>query len=295
MKVLLATDGSDYSEGAAKFLTRLNFSAEDEIFILHVISWVPIVSEWGAFYDNFKEIRDEVVPKILDEAADIVKQNGAKISTSFKEDYPDKAIIDTAAETGADLIVMGARGIKGIGSHIIGSVTKLVAIKADKPVLIINPPQKAKTAPIKVLFATDGSSFSDATGKVLASIPFPDDTELTLLNVMPTAFEDIPERFALEINDRIKNIVAGTRGKEIEASAEILDKAYKELNSTFLNIKKIAKVGDPSEVILQEAESADADIIAVGTSGMRGVKGMIGSASRYVLNHAKCSVLIARK
>jgi nucleotide-binding universal stress UspA family protein len=292
MKILLATDGSEYSEAAAKFLTGLNFSPDDEISILHVISWVPIVSEWGAFYDNFKEIRDEVVPKILDSTANVLKPVNAKISASSEEGYPDKVIVDTSAESGADLIVMGARGIRGIGSHIIGSVTKLVAINSHKPVLIINPPPKETSGNIKILFATDGSAHSDSMGQVLSSVPFPDDTEVTILNVIATAFKDIPERFSMEINDRIKNIVAGTREKELKESAEIIDKAYKNLSGKFSKIEKLTRFGDPSVEILNAGETINADIIAVGTSGMRGIRGMLGSVSRYILNHSRCSVLI---
>ncbi|NOZ68981.1 MAG: universal stress protein, partial [Deferribacteres bacterium] len=41
MKILLATDGSEYSDEAARFLTRLDLSADDEIVVLHALSWTP--------------------------------------------------------------------------------------------------------------------------------------------------------------------------------------------------------------------------------------------------------------
>jgi len=294
MKILLASDGSKYSEEAAKFLTNFKLSPDDEINILYAVSWVPVLSEWEALYADFKEIQDEVVPRIFESTTAVLKPVKAKISTSFKEDYPDKAIVDTSAESDADLIVMGARGVRGIGSLIMGSVTKLVAIKSHKPVLIVKAPEIKKSGSFKVLFATDGSAYSDAVGKVLSSMPFPDNTELTILNVIPSVFRDIPERFAVEINDRIKNIVADSREKEIKASEKIIDKACKDLSGKFSKIETNIKFGDASMVILDEAEAADADIIAVGTSGMRGLKGILGSVARYVLNHSRCSVLIAR-
>lgn len=294
MKILLATDGSKYSEEAAEFLTRFNFTPDDQINILHAISWTPVLTEWESLYDNFKEIQDKIVPRILDSTASVLKPVKAKVSTSSREDYPDKAIFDASEESGADLIVMGARGLKGIGSFMVGSVTRQVAIKSHKPVLIVKMPEVKKSGSLKVLFATDGSVYSEAVGKILSSIPFPDNTELTVLNVIPTVFKDIPERFALEINDRIKNIVAATREAEIKESEEIIDKAYKNLSGKFSKIEKSFKTGDASMVILNEAEAIGADIIAVGTSGMRGLMGMLGSVSRYVLNHAKSSVLIAK-
>jgi nucleotide-binding universal stress UspA family protein len=294
MKILLATDGSEYSENAAKFLTRLNFTPDDEILILHAATWLPIINEWAAVYADIKELQDEVVPKILDSASDALKTVKAKITTSFAEDYPDKAIVDTSEESGVDLIVMGARGIRGMKSHIIGSVTKLVALNSHKPVLIIKPYQDGKSEGLKILFATDGSTHSDAVAKILSAIPFPDNTELTILNVVPTVFEDIPERFAMEINDRIKNIVAGTREKELKTSEEIMEKAYKGLSGKFSKMEKRTKFGDPSVEIPRIAETTEADIVAIGTRGTRGIKGMFGSVSRYIINHSGCSLLIAK-
>lgn len=294
MKILLATDGSTYSEEAAHFLVRFNFSPEDEINILHVINWVPVLSEWEVLFADFKEIQKEVVPRIFQSTVDALKPVKAKISTTFKEDYPDKAIVDTADESNTDLIVMGARGLRGLGSLIVGSVTKLVAIKSHKPVLIVKLPEVNKSGKMKILFATDGSVYSEAVGKILSSIPFPDDTELTILNVVSTVFKDIPERFAVEINERIKTIVADTREKELKESERIIDKACKDLSGKFSKIERTIKYGDASMVILNEAEALNADIIAVGTSGMRGLKGILGSVARYVLNHSKSSVLIAK-
>jgi len=41
MKILLATDGSEYSETAAKILTCLKLSAEDEITVFHAMYFIP--------------------------------------------------------------------------------------------------------------------------------------------------------------------------------------------------------------------------------------------------------------
>ncbi len=294
MKILLATDGSVYSDEAARFLTKLNLSADDEIVVLHALSWTPILSEWESLYADFKEIRYEIAPKILDATEDILKPVGARITRLLVDGYADKVIIDTAGEKDADLVVMGARGLRGATSLIVGSVTKAVAIKSPKPVLIIKTTEKKKAGNMKILFATDGSVYSDAMGKVLASIPFPAGTELSILNVTGTSFEDIPERFVMEIDDRIKKIVAGTRETEVKQSEKIIGKARGHLSRRFSNIEEMIRFGDPSLEILNAAEKLNADIIAVGSSGMRGIRGLLGSVSRYILNHAPCSVLVGK-
>ena len=295
MKILLTTDGSEYSEEAAKLLLRFTFAPDDEITVFHALSWMPAITAWKTLYDNFQEIKEEIIPRILDSTADILRPLGAKINTSFKEDYPDKAILEASEELDVDLIAMGARGIRGIGSFIIGSVTKMVAIQSRKAVLIVKPQKKESPGRLKVLFATDGSVHSAGAGKMLASLPFPADSELTVLHVLTTAFEDIPERYVMEISDRIKKIVADARERELKTSKEIIESSAAPLEARFSKIEKLSMFGDPATEILNVARSSKADIIAVGTSGMRGIRGMMGSVSRYILNHSECSVLIGKE
>ena len=47
MKILLATDGSDCSLGAAQFLSRFHCSSYDEITVLYVIPSEPLSDEDG--------------------------------------------------------------------------------------------------------------------------------------------------------------------------------------------------------------------------------------------------------
>ena len=100
MKILLATDGSESSEGAAKFLTSLNLSSEDEITIFHALYWVPSIypshvwfsQKWydkeydEVSYDNaIKEIKKEIAPRIIDSAFKILQPVKAKLSTAIIE------------------------------------------------------------------------------------------------------------------------------------------------------------------------------------------------------------------
>lgn len=56
----------------------------------------------------------------------------------------------------------------------------------------------------------------------------------------------------------------------------------------------LSKTGDPSTEILSVEATIGADLIVVGSRGLRGVKGMLGSVSRNILAHAKGSVLIGK-
>jgi nucleotide-binding universal stress UspA family protein len=294
MKLLLPTDGSDYSEGAARFLTHLAFSRDDEITVLHVISWVPFVYDLESHYDSLKQVKQDIAPKILDSAKTILKTLPAKINTEALEGYPEKSIIEAAETSGADLIVMGARGLKGFKQLIVGSVTRSVAISSPKPVLVIKPSQFESSAKMKILLATDGSDHANVAGNFLASMPFHRDSEIIVLNVVWSAVSDLPERFFLEIGEKIKEEVAKARSIEFEASGKILEPAVTYLKEKFSNVNGLTRVGDPSTEILSLAEESKTDIIVVGCRGLKGVKGMMGSVSRNILMHSKCSLLIGK-
>ena len=294
MKLLLPTDGSEYAEGAARFLGQLPFTPEDEVTVLHVISRVPHRDDMETYYAGLKHIKQDIAPKILDSSVNILKSLPVKIGTTLREGEPAKNIIEVAETAGVDLIVMGARGIKGIKQLIIGSVTRSVALSSSNPVLVIKPPQFAASPKLKVLFATDGSDHANAAGKFLASLPFHRDSEITVLNVVWSAVSDIPERLSLEIGEKIKEDVARARSLEYEASKKVLEPAAKYLKERFSNVNGLTRVGDPSGEILSLAEESNADIIVVGCRGLKGVRGMLGGVSRNILSHSKCSLLIGK-
>lgn len=293
MKILLATDGSENSEKAAEFLNRLDLTHEDEIIVLHVISKVPFKDDRQSYYESLKKIKEEIGSKILDSTINKLKVNG-RISTSLIDGYPDKMIVDTADELKADLIVMGARGIKGIKSLLLGSTTRSVSINSTKPILAIKSSPRESKGGIKILYATDGSKYAIETGRLLTAIPFPENTEITIFNVISTSFIDIPERYWMEVDDKIKEEIAKIREAEFAIADRIIEEAKSLLREKFSKITVSIKFGDPSLEILSASEALNADIIAVGSSGIRGFKGMLGSVSRSVLGDAKCSVLIGK-
>jgi nucleotide-binding universal stress UspA family protein len=294
MKILLATDGSENSEGAARFLRCLNLSSEDEITIFHALYWIPFLYDKESYYGTLKEIKKKIAPRIIDSVFEILKPVKAKICTAIIEGSPEECIIDAAMDSNMDMIVMGARGIKGISSLFIGSVTRSVAIKSPKPVLFTKLPVCERPGKIKILFATDGSDHSFATGEFLSKIPFHDNTEITILNVMPSEFLDIPETFAPEMVKQFVGLAEKFRSMRRIESERITHQAGEYLGKKFRRMDVLSEVGDPSTEILKTAEALKTDVIAVGCRGLRGITGMMGSVSRNVLSHSRCSVLIGK-
>ncbi len=294
MKILLPTDGSEYSETAAQFLTRLNLSRNDEITILHVISDDPFQDKEDYYYARIKEIKRSIASNILDSALNILKSVPAQIKTVLMDGYPDKCILEAAVDSKADIIVMGPKRLKGIKSRIVGSVTKSVSISSSKPALIIKPPQKEPADKMKILFATDGSDYAEKAGETLSLIPFHDNTEITIIHVITPAFYDIPDRFMEKIEVSVREDLKKYRSMELQESQKILARTAQYLSNKFSNIERLTTMGDPSEEILNAANEIKADIIVVGSKGMKGFRGVVESLSRYILSVADCSVLIGK-
>ena len=294
MKILFATDGSKYSDSAARFLGRFKLSQADEITALHVIPGVPLPHSGGSYIKALTQLGEELAPMIIDETAGILKDLRAKVSTEVTTGHPTNAIVAVGRRSGSDLIVMGNRGLRAIGPFLLGSVTWAVAINSAQSVLVIKPLQGKQDGPLNVLFATDGSACAEETEKVLSLMPFYPETILTAVYVSHATYMDIPERFFPGVNERMKKIEEDMRLAETEHAVKVLDQAQARLRKKFRNTTGLIKNGDPSEQILLAAREMRADIIALGTRGMRGVSGMLGSVARNVLGHADCSVLVCR-
>jgi len=294
MKILLATDGSECSEAAAHFLKNFALTADDEVIVFHAVSNVPYPTASGAYYENITRMKDEVASKILDAGSEALKGLPAKVSTAMKEESAETAIEAAAKEAGADLIVMGARGVKGMRSLFLGSVSRAVSIGSTMPLLITKPARHVVEGAMKILFADGGADPSKTAARVLAGLPLDADTDITILNVLWSEFADIPERFVMEIDDRMKDDVAKSRTTEYEKSERMMEETKTLLKKKFSRVKTLTRVGDPGVEIIDHADEMKADMIVVGSRGLKGVKAIMGSVSRYVLGHAKCPVLIGK-
>lgn len=82
---------------------------------------------------------------------------------------------------------------------------------------------------------------------------------------------------------------------EIEkAGQRILDSA-KKLFPEGMNIVCTYRTGDPAEAIKDYEKEISANLIVMGSRGLGLVRGvLLGSVSKYVLEHAKCPVLIVK-
>jgi nucleotide-binding universal stress UspA family protein len=76
---------------------------------------------------------------------------------------------------------------------------------------------------------------------------------------------------------------------------DFLQGKVQEAQAQGVNTEFMQLTGNPGRVICEFASAWSADLILVGSRGLKGLKEMfLGSVSNYITHHAPCSVLIVR-
>jgi nucleotide-binding universal stress UspA family protein len=137
-RILLATDGSKDAELAARRAVEL---AEVTGSVVHVglvpnflMSGPGTPGYDGRLYDEIERESRELLRKL---SWRVGVAGGAVAGAHLRMGVVDLEIVGVAEETGADLIVMGCRGHRGIRRVIEGSVSDAVVRRAPCPVLVV--------------------------------------------------------------------------------------------------------------------------------------------------------------
>lgn len=145
MKILLAIDGSPFSDAAVEEVARKPWPADTEVKIISVAEspLMPAVETWAPpvnYYEAIDKAAEDQAREIVKKAADkIWAEQGAKllVTTEVLRGQPKHAIIEVADEWGADLILMGSHGYRGLTRLWLGSVSQAVASHAKCSVEIV--------------------------------------------------------------------------------------------------------------------------------------------------------------
>ena len=140
--IVVGTDGSETARQAVREAVEL---AKQVNATVDIVSAYEPVSNQRLREESRQAPEDlqwmvnarEDVDATLREAAEEVGESGVKVHTFAREGDPADAILDVAEERGADLIVVGNKGMTGAKRFLLGSVPNKVSHHAPCSVLIV--------------------------------------------------------------------------------------------------------------------------------------------------------------
>jgi nucleotide-binding universal stress UspA family protein len=142
--VLIATDLSERSADAARTAKSLGLLDGVSLDVPHVFD-ASAISQMRRASATEHQIKDYITGeegRAREELNEFVRRIGltpAARSLRLCEASTAQAILDTAQETRADLIVMGTQGRSGVGKLLLGSVAEAVLRRAETDVMAVPP------------------------------------------------------------------------------------------------------------------------------------------------------------
>jgi nucleotide-binding universal stress UspA family protein len=287
-QIILAIDGSEHASAAVNLIQNLPIPKDCKILILTVL--IPRNSHYRATLSN-----------LLEQTKIKLELKKRSVETILLTGNPGEQIIKYAFERKPDLIVLGAKGLRGTIRIFLGGVAQQVVEYAPCPVLIVRAPHiEAK----RILFVTDGSAHSKYAIKHLGLCPIPAEANVTILHVMPP--EMTPDMllryqpYGIDslppvLTDEVQQGLIARTIEEKELGEELLKGTLNEFSKLKIKAKTVLLRGDSATEILNYADENQIDLIIAGSRGLSQMSSwFLGSVSSKLTHYAKCSVLIVR-
>lgn len=143
--LLIAYDGSPGSRHAIETAARLLSGRRAVVVSVwsSVLTAAPVAGGIPAYFSDLDPKLEETARKTAEEGAEIARKAGFDAEPrTASETTAWLAIVNLSNELDAAAIVMGARGLSGLKSVLLGSTSHGVLHHTERPVLIIREPNE---------------------------------------------------------------------------------------------------------------------------------------------------------
>ena len=149
MRVLLAVDGSACSDAAVQMVANRFRPGDTHVKVLHAVEWMremPLCFQYAHGPSAAEDVAQsrqgsfQRARHMVERIAAQLDLKGFRTSVLTPDSDPRHAIVDTACEWPADLIVLGSHGRRGFDRLLLGSVAESVVRYAPCSVEIVRLP-----------------------------------------------------------------------------------------------------------------------------------------------------------
>jgi nucleotide-binding universal stress UspA family protein len=278
--ILVPLDGTAQSQRVLPHAEALAMGTDGWLLLMEA-------AEGHAFYDEDARLAHRTAVAAAEQYLTGLERSergrGVAAARLVLEGPPVPAILEAAADSDADLIVMATHARTGLDRLVVGSVAEEVLRRSSVPLLLVPP---GATAPppsegtLRVLVPLDGSHLAEAALEAAAALAPPSRLELLLLHVAapdrlgarrPPTRETVAERMR-----------AAERLRPLRAAGAAVTTA-------------VRSGGDPAGTIAAVARERSCHVIAMATHGRSGLaRLLLGSVAASTLARASVPVLLVR-
>lgn len=294
-KVLCPTDFSPCAGQALEVAVLVARSFGAELHVLHGIV-LHAADPHSATYHlpNLEEIEATLQRTATSAlAADIAPHADGTlriVEAQRRAPFADEAILAYAEEIGADLIVMGTHGRRGLSHLLLGSVANEVVRRAACPVMTVRAQEQTAhlRAIERILVPIDFSGTEDAALGAARDLAVAWTAELDVLHVLEETV--MPAFYAAGI----------TSLRQLDP--EIPSRCQAEMQRRLARLGDVPRAvtthvreGKVAHEIVAFARERNSDLIILATAGRTGVERLLlGSVAEKIVRLAPCAVLVVR-
>lgn len=266
--LLLATDGSPFSEGAMQEAIFFGQACKAKVIVLHV---VRIDTEsLKAANDRLRRKRQEIAP-YFEQVRKMARDSGVECETVMVgSSVPEHAIVEQARMRKADVILMGRHGKAGRLYLMVGSMTSKV-IGLGFPMVLVVPSEALITGAHMLVAVEDTPSSRLAVEEALS------------LGMCCTTLE------------RLTFVSVAKRQNGLDAARKMVEDVCVRGRGQWpqIEFEAVAAVGHPSNIIVRAAEERGVDMIMLGGMSAGPLPRMFtGRVTKEVCGWAHCAVLV---
>lgn len=291
MKIMIAIDATPSCQGVVQAAAARPWPSGSSFLLVTAID--PFFfARAPALLDQAKNCARQH----LEHTAEALQPAGWHATTEVILGNPRRAISLFARDWGADVVMVGSRDLSDTKRLFLGSTSQALLRRAPCSVEIVrtrdpkNPASSEKG--MKLLLATDGSKFSTAAVRSIASRPWPEGTAVKVISA-PGLVLLLRECPYFE-HHQVEELNAASMKESHQAVASAVEMLSRSGLKVHTGVPLLHDT--PSKILLDEAEKWRADMIVVGSHGRSGFdRFTMGSVSEAVALHAGCSVEVIRE
>jgi nucleotide-binding universal stress UspA family protein len=276
--ILVALDGSEHAQAAARYAIWLAEHLQATVIGLHVVDDVSVEGAGSFLHDISGSLGFEPYLDFSSKMREALHDRGRTLLENFLASCREAGVrADTQLTSGivaneiceqartADIVLVGHRGVnEQFSTGLLGGTTESVARKCPKPVLV-SPMQFRPIT--RALLAYDGSQRAAAAMHEAAELAVALHLPMGVLHV----------------------------GKDDGAMQKVLEEARRYLAAYQIETEFLARSGYANEVILDVMAEGAYDLLFIGAYGhSRIIEMVIGSTTEYVLRNCSSPLFLCR-